>query len=65
MPIKIDRIDTEGSMQTLFIIQNGNEAQEIIVPTILADDFETKLNPMPDIAIEKARALKGKKIIKR
>lgn len=61
MPYKIERIDTEGSLFTLFIIHNDDFNYEHNIPIWEADDFEKKVAKFTDLDFVGWKAKVGKK----
>lgn len=58
---KVDRIDTEDSFFTKFIVESdNNQFQEFNVPVWDADDFEAKVNGFTNIDFNNFKAKAGK-----
>ena len=64
MMVKVERIDTRGSFETILRLIDGNEAQELRVYVWEADVIIEKLKTMSLTAVNSLKNKTGKVIVK-
>ena len=62
--VKVERIDTKGSFETILRLIDGNEAQELRVYVWEADIIIEKLKTMSLTAVNSLKNKTGKVIVK-
>lgn len=64
MMVKVERIDTKGSFETILRLIDGNEAQELRVYVWESDVIIEKLKTMSLTAVNSLKNKTGKVIVK-